>query len=162
MILYSDLNGYDQLLICNGCKPEWFPDWVNADLIFGCACGQHDVDYFAGGLESDRKEADEKFYKKMQLLIKESKLGWFKKWLLRRAAKAYYKLVKKFGDSTFSYRHRKTSDGSLVSYKLTSSFSLPSYCQQADYRFYKNGKFEDKKLERHNNRWYLKTELKPN
>ena len=158
MIYYKDLNGYDKLLIVNGCKPEWMPKWVQVDLIFGCSCNQHDVDYFAGGLEADRLEADKKFLESMKNRIKQSKLCCFKKWLLKRAANSYYKLVRKFGDSTFEYRHRKTEDGKLVSYQLQSALSLPSYSPQIDYRL----KTEGVKIVKHNNRWYLQSEMKPN
>lgn len=162
MIYFKDLNAYDKLLICNGCKPGWMPDWINADLIFECDCNQHDVDYFAGGLEADRLEADKRFFESMKASIKKSKLGWSKKWLLRRAAKAYYKLVRQFGDDTFSYRSKRNSEGKIVSYKLTSCFSLPSYSPEVDYRFNPGREFGNKKTVKFNNRWYLETEYKPN
>lgn len=154
--MFSDLNGYDRLLIVNGCKPEWLPDWIHADMIFRDACNQHDVDYFAGGCEKNRKEADENFLKKMKDIIKSKKYGWWKRWKMNRVAKAYYKLVRQFGDTVFQYRY-KLVDGKKEAMILTKK-DLPSYSPQVDYRFI-DGCYKGIIAVRRNSRWYLKGEV---
>ena len=151
----EDLNGYDRLLIVNGCKPEWMPKWINADLIFKPACTQHDIDYFAGGCEQDKKEADRIFLNSMIALVTAQNFNWFKRWWYTRAAHTYYKLVSKWGDSTFEYRYKKSGNKNIP-FRLE-KYDLPSYSIQADYRFL-GGDFKGIKIKRVNERWYLASE----
>lgn len=152
----KDLNAYDRLLIINGCKPEWFPDVINVDFIFNCDCNQHDIEYWQGGSEQERKESDKRFLKNMKSRINDSKLGWFKKWTMRRIANSYYKLVRKFGNGTFQYRYQKFSDKIVP--MILDVMDLPSYSTQLDYRFI-SGEFNNVQVKQIGNRWYLEKEL---
>lgn len=73
-------NAYDRLVICNGCRPKWLTDILPKkldailapffDLIFKKACGNHDIVYFVGGTESDRKRGDKYFRYEMNQALK--------------------------------------------------------------------------------------------
>jgi len=98
-----ELNEYDRKVIHNGCKPAWFPKGLNANFCFKKACNQHDLAYYYGWAENDRKKADKVFYKNMKKAIKKTKAGWLKKMFYKVMAYKYYKLVRWFGKSAFNY-----------------------------------------------------------
>jgi len=156
LIDIKELNAYDRLLIINGCKPEWMPKWIDADLIFKSACEKHDILYWAGGCGSMKKKIDDIFLADMLSLIKEKKFNWFKRWIYNRAAKAYYRLVREWGDSTFQFRFRIVN-GKTVGFALTAK-DLPSYSPQVDFRFLR-GCYKDIPYTRRDNRFYLSGEL---
>lgn len=154
-IRIEDLNGYDKFLIINGCKPEWMPKWINADLVFKEACAQHDIDYFAGGCDLDRKKADKKFFEHMSNLIKEKKFNWFKRWWYIRASVVYYNLVSEYGHKSFEYRYRKKGNENIPF--TLEKYDLPSYSPQADYRF-TVGAFKNIRIKVIKDRWCLASE----
>lgn len=77
------------------------------EFIFHASCDKHDVLYTIGGIEADRKKADDTFYKYMQLDIvnEDSRLKriYYSVW-----AYVYYKSVRLFGKKYFSYGKQKT------------------------------------------------------
>lgn len=75
--------------ITNGCGGGLFdvPDWIFFD-----ACQQHDLDYWMGCTEEDRKIADLAFYTNMKIAV--AKLSWYKCWLYYGLAYIYYKGVR--------------------------------------------------------------------
>lgn len=153
MILISDLNQYDRKTVStNGCSPASFPFSIN--LIFECDCNLHDLQYWQGGSEEDRKTSDKEFLRNMLNSIKESNLGIIKKLALKTVAYKYYWLVKKLGKKYFEYRTKK----------LDSKYYLPSFLKHADYRFI-NGEYKHIPIIRvtteskEKKRWFLKSEL---
>lgn len=97
---YSDLTPFQKKSICNGCggKGGWFNP---PEFLFHASCNQHDFYYWRGGDETDRKEADETFYKFMKKDVSEAK--WFRKPFYGIAAYTYYKSVRVFGKKFFNY-----------------------------------------------------------
>ena len=98
--------------IAGGCGSGKVGDWLVPDTIYGLnvkkACRIHDVMYFLGTTNKDKKAADRVFLNNMLRIIK----GGTKWWLLRRLrilrAYTYYKAVKRFGARAFW--HNKNSD----------------------------------------------------
>lgn len=82
--------------IVNGCGGIGFdvPDWI-----FYAACKQHDLDYWIGCIEVDRKTADLTFYTGMKAAA--AKLTWYKRWFYYGMAYSYYKSVRLFAAKHF-------------------------------------------------------------
>lgn len=51
---------YEKLVLANGCGPGKY-EWLVPEFIFGKSCLRHDVDYFIGKDDKDRKKADRRF-----------------------------------------------------------------------------------------------------
>jgi hypothetical protein len=93
------LDGLDQAQlghIVNGCGGVGIdvPDWI-----FYAACQQHDLDYWIGCAEADRKTADVLFYTNMKLAA--CKLSWYKRWFYNSMAYTYYRSVRLFAAKHF-------------------------------------------------------------
>jgi hypothetical protein len=93
------LDGLDQAQlghIVNGCGGVGVdvPDWI-----FYSACQQHDLDYWIGCAETDRKTADLTFYTSMKNAA--SKLSWYKRWFYYGMAYTYYRSVRFFAGKYF-------------------------------------------------------------
>lgn len=150
----KDLNKYDKLLICNGCGPDGFKGkFKGVDFIFKDDCNQHDVDYWSGGHEEQRKEADERFYANMKKRIKEGDYGVFKRFIYYFMARNYYKLVRKLGNRFFEYRSRRVGEKEVP--MILNAKDLPSYSSQIDYRFTGSGIYNKTKYRSLNGRWEL-------
>jgi hypothetical protein len=79
--LFWELPESELVKICNGCGPEFFPDWARelADFIYRkyrAAIAIHDVEYEeSDGTEISRCEADTNFYENC-LIIWNKRFGW--------------------------------------------------------------------------------------
>jgi len=106
MLHYRDLTPEQKTKICNGCGGKG--GFINPpEFLFHASCDHHDFLYWKGGVEEDRKKADDAFYSYMQLdtanedcLIKRV---YYSVW-----AYTYYKAVRLFGSKYFSYGKQKT------------------------------------------------------
>ena len=106
-----NLNEYDKLVICNGCRPSYISEHLptaleNAlepyfDEIFKKACDNHDICYYFGGDEKQRKRCDKRFYKAMKKSIKQ-KSHWYSRLWFYYKAWQYYRLVRRFGKASFN------------------------------------------------------------
>ena len=102
MLYYKDLTKEQKLNICNGCGSKG--GFVKVpNFLFLASCNHHDFLYWIGGSETDRKIADDKFYKYMKKDVKaEKKICkkiYYKSW-----AYTYYKMVCIFGKKYFNYK----------------------------------------------------------
>ncbi len=86
--------------VLNGCggKGHWLapPSWI-----FIASCYHHDFNYWLGGDERARKEADWQFYQAM--LIDASKASWWKRPWYKLMAWSYYRAVRWFAKDYFNY-----------------------------------------------------------
>lgn len=84
----------------NGCggKGGWLnpPDWI-----FTASCWHHDFNYWLGGDEQARREADWQFYKAM--LADTAAASWWKRPWYRMVAWSYYRAVRWFAKGFFNY-----------------------------------------------------------
>ncbi len=84
----------------NGCggKGGWLnsPEWL-----FTASCDHHDFNYWLGGDEQARKEADWQFYQAM--LFDASKASWWKRPWYYLMAWSYYRAVRWFAGSYFNH-----------------------------------------------------------
>lgn len=89
----------------NGCggKGAWLnpPDWL-----FEASCDHHDFNYWLGGDEAARKEADWQFYQAM--LADAAAASWWKRPWYKMVAWSYYKAVRYFASSFFHYGPERT------------------------------------------------------
>jgi hypothetical protein len=108
MLRYRDLTPEQKTKICNGCGGKG--GFINPpEFLFHASCNQHDFYYWRGGTETDRKEADDTFYKFMQLdVVVED--NFIKRNYYSLIAFVYYKAVRLFGRKYFNYGKRKTKD----------------------------------------------------
>lgn len=90
----------------NGCGGKGsyipIPDWI-----FTASCDHHDFNYWIGGTEDDRAEADWQFYQAM-LEDANSQTSWWKRGWYRWWAYVYYKAVRSFSSSYFYYGEERT------------------------------------------------------
>lgn len=99
MLHYSDLTTKQKEMIGNGCGAKGFLIKI-PNFLFLASCNQHDFYYWRGGLEDDRKYADDKFYELMK-----QDAGWnvfYQSW-----AFIYWFFVRRFGRIFFSYGDMK-------------------------------------------------------
>jgi len=91
------MRAIDELNGCGG-KGHWLdpPEWL-----FTASCDHHDFNYWLGGDEQARLEADWQFYQAM--LIDASKASWWKRPWYKLMAWAYYKAVRWFAKDYFHY-----------------------------------------------------------
>lgn len=100
VILLSDLTPGQKAYVCNGCGPmSWkqtIPTWHGRD-----ACCAHDLAYWVGGDEDDRKRADRALY---DSLIADAKPAWFgaRLWM-RYLAWCFYRAVRNDGAQYFHH-----------------------------------------------------------
>lgn len=90
----------------NGCggKGSYVPV---PDFIFEASCDHHDFNYWLGGTEEDRAEADRQFYEAM-LRDADSQGSWYTRAWYRWWAYVYYKAVRHFASSFFNYGDERT------------------------------------------------------
>ncbi len=100
MLRYRDLTKEEVAFISDGCGKKG--GWLDVpDFIFTASCDHHDVNYWIGGIESDRAKADRQFYEAMVL---DTKLhSWYKRYWYRTLAWIYYKAVRFFAKPYFHY-----------------------------------------------------------
>ena len=90
--------------LSNGCQSQKAPKWVQKltpQFVFRRSCDIHDCYYYIGNTKADKKNCDDFFYNEMRAEIK--KKAWFRKPLLHLAAFIYYRLVVKYGNSSFHF-----------------------------------------------------------
>lgn len=102
---YRNWTLYERAVICNGCggkggvfKPPQY--------MFTASCDHHDANYWLGGAEKDRQEADEQFYEAMK--FDASFAPWWQRWWLYGAAWRYYSAVRFWGEKYFNYGKERT------------------------------------------------------
>jgi len=95
--------------ITNGCGGGMFdvPDWI-----FFAACQQHDLDYWIGCTEENRRNADLAFYVGMKAAV--VKLSWYKRWFYYGMAYTYYKSVRLFTAKYFYFGPTRRTLGDLA------------------------------------------------
>lgn len=89
----------------NGCGPGSASGLV-PDFMWEEDCDEHDFDYFVGGSEVDRREADWRFSMRM-ILRANNRYAWWdpRRFFARMGAWSYYRAVKELGDDlAFCYR----------------------------------------------------------
>lgn len=91
--------------ITNGCggKGGWFNP---PDYLFTASCDHHDFNYWLGGTQEDRREADEQFYEAMRFDASLAPL--WQRWWLYGAAWRYYVAVRWFGKKYFHEGRERT------------------------------------------------------
>jgi len=106
MLRYRDLTPEQKAKITNGCGGKG--GFINPpEFLFHASCNQHDFYYWRGGIEADRKKADDTFYKYMQLdIVNENSM--IKRIYYEMLAYSYYKAVRIFGKKYFNYGKQKT------------------------------------------------------
>lgn len=94
----------------NGCGPEWMSKYPITDKIRGwlwdwfheASCDKHDEGYRLGGTEVRREYCDIRFYQAM--LNDADKIhSYFYRFLAKKQAWVFFKLVRKFGSRHFNY-----------------------------------------------------------
>jgi len=138
------LNKYDIEVLDNGCGPSWLLDYlpdflVSAledykDQIFEECCEDHDVDFFFGGTRREFNIANKKFYKCMKNVIKK-KGSWYSRWWFYYKAYQYYKLVAKFGWSSFNSKDIRDLED-LPSFNPSKSQEVTQRCVWIDSRWW--------------------------
>jgi hypothetical protein len=106
MLKYSELTKEEKKKICNGCGSKG--GWIKPpEFLFHASCDQHDFYYWRGGLEPDRKKADDEFYRYM--IIDCSRADGLVKYIkYRLIAFIYYQAVRYAGKMWFNYGEMKT------------------------------------------------------
>ncbi len=112
---YADMSKAEIDFLSNGCGASWSvkaPKWL-----FKKSCDQHDVNYWLGYTEADRKKADDQFWASMRAEI--SKFKFYLKPIRWIEAKIFYHLVKKFGFFSFYYgeKERTREDLEMLMYE---------------------------------------------
>lgn len=113
MLKYEDFTNYQISKIANGCGSKGFGMAV-PDFVFEESCNRHDIGYWIGGSEVDRKAIDVRYYYDMKNDAR--KASWFKRPFYFMTAWIYYKFVRMFGKPFFNFGPKKTRDDLL---KLT-------------------------------------------
>lgn len=86
--------------VANGCGGKG--GWLNPpDFIFTASCNHHDFNYWLGGTEVDRIKADLQFYEAM--IRDANEFPWYRRAAYKFAAWVYYKAVRLFASSFFSF-----------------------------------------------------------
>lgn len=97
---WRNWNALERSVITNGCggkgglldPPEY---------LFTASCGQHDANYWLGGSDAQRLEADRQF---LDAMLKDADLApWYSRWWLKGAAWRYYWAVRLMGAKFFNY-----------------------------------------------------------
>jgi len=118
-VRWDELSPDEQAEFGNGCGPKWMPDWLKHFIsvyLFGwlyeASCRRHDFGYARGGSEANRKKADLGYYRAMQRdagrLANESSC---KEMAALMVAWLYYRLVRLFGWTRFSYGPYRSFNG---------------------------------------------------
>jgi len=89
----------------NGCGGPGFR--VPSFGVFTPACLWHDLAYVIGGTDTDRLRADRMFLRDM--LKRRKKASWWKRWLLKIAARTYYSAVRLAGRKHFHITEKSPS-----------------------------------------------------
>jgi len=101
MVLQYESLTEEQVLYCfNGVGSDHFPIDPH-DLIFKRPAKRHDVLYWIGGDDEDRKYADELFYKECLEEVAKSKCLF--RWFYRTAAEVYCFFLFRLGKYSFEY-----------------------------------------------------------
>lgn len=93
-VVYDKLSMQEINFIANGCGPYGI-GWIVPELGFNCPCKRHDVSYWVGGTQEDRKKYDDEFLEGMYKIAEG--FSWWKRWMLRASAQTYYNKVRLFG-----------------------------------------------------------------
>lgn len=108
---YENLSDEEIDFIADGCGSKSglidVPDFVYRD-----SCQKHDVMYWRGGTEKDRKKADEEFYRDM--MDDASDASWFLRAFYKSLAWVYYQSVRLFSKSFFHYADKPRTYEDLV------------------------------------------------
>lgn len=96
-----NLNGPERATLTNGCGGKG--GWLNPpDFMYTASCNHHDFNYWLGGTEADRLEADRKFYEAMKRDV--ARLPWYRRPFYYGIAWMYYRAVRLCGKRFFHYR----------------------------------------------------------
>lgn len=110
----SDLTPSQRAAICNGCGSKGWPfGWLRpAKLCYSAACDEHDLRYFIGGTEADRRAADNALWIACLLALNaweaERPRGWLGVRLRGIAAGIFWIAVRLGGEAAFHYGPQRT------------------------------------------------------
>jgi len=106
ILKYDNLSEAEKRFVCNGCggKSSIVPV---PNFFFEASCNKHDLSYWIGCTEEDRKKADLGFYRAMKRDCK--RVRWYLRVLLIPHAWAwtYYKAVRLNGKKFFHFAETK-------------------------------------------------------
>lgn len=97
---WRNLTPRERAEIANGCgaKGSWVPI---PDFMHTASCNHHDLNYWIGGTEADRRKADWQFYQ--ALLEDVQRLAWWRRPAAAVRAWVYYQAVRIWGRGSFHY-----------------------------------------------------------
>lgn len=108
---FRNLNSLERGVICNGCggKGGFFRP---PQYRFRASCNHHDFNYWIGGGDVERKEADDQF---LAATLEDAGLAesWWRRLWLRGAAYRYYWAVRAFGGKFFNFKDASETDDQL-------------------------------------------------
>lgn len=121
-LTYDDLPQALRDVLCNGCggKGGWVRPPALRSRVF---CDRHDVAYFAGGTEDDRRVADRRLYERIKQDASER--PWWQQPTFRMQAWLYYRAVRLFGRRYFHYGEKRTLESVLEPYLAAKYGSKP-------------------------------------
>ena len=96
--------------VANGCGGKGGP-FDPPEFRFHGSCLRHDLNYWIGCTEEDRKKADRQFFSGMRLDARGAKIP--KRWLYLCLALMYYLSVRWFGRRFFHYADRERTRADL-------------------------------------------------
>lgn len=100
---------FARMHLMNGCGPTGVIGWAVPEFNFTESCNHHDMNYWLGGKEEDRKKADEQFYEAMKDAV--SKLPWWLRPANYALAFFYYMNVSLLGKNFFTYSEKEKTWG---------------------------------------------------
>ncbi len=105
-IVYENLNIEEiNFLVTNDCGGQSFDV---PDLSFSPACWRHDVGYWVGSTDEDRKQTDLRFFYDMQAIVDD--MPWYRRIYMRVVPWIYYYAVRIGAGSHFSGNKRTYED----------------------------------------------------
>ena len=99
-------------LVSNTCGGRFFDV---PDFSFGPACWRHDVGYWVGSTDEERKVVDLQFYYDMQAIVDD--MPWYRRIYMRAVPWIYYYAVR-IGAGSYFHKNRKRTYEDLV-YAMT-------------------------------------------
>ena len=89
--------------VCNGIGAAWMPGWVrewicNMNPTLVLAADIHDIRYETGGMEADRKAADDEMLAN-GIRLADYRYGWYdpRRYLVRMQMRKFYAILREFG-----------------------------------------------------------------
>lgn len=99
---YLDMSEDEKSKYCNGCgaKGAWYNFLIPFQKVFKEPCKIHDVEYAFGNTDEEKCIADRRFSNNLKRVVDSIENKWKKK-ILKKAARVYFKSVRDFGEEAF-------------------------------------------------------------